>query len=102
MRDSIIALSTSVQRPEIDWSADLQFGYDVNSAMLVEKDSILFYGTADGLLLALEAETGRLKWKHRTGVAMVNTVTPISRREVVLSNSDGEVILIESGDFGER
>ena len=87
--------------PEADdqktvWETDAGFGQDINSAQLVEKDGVLFYGTKNGLLLALDGATGAVKWKHRVGVALLNTVTPISGREVVVTDHDGHVSLISS------
>jgi outer membrane protein assembly factor BamB len=71
-------------------------GYDINLAMPVEKDGVVFYGTKNGLLLALDAVTGAVRWKHRVGVALLNTVTPISAREVVVTDFDGRVSLVVS------
>jgi len=85
--------------PEADdqktvWETDAGFGQDINPAQLVEKDGVLFYGTKNGLLLALDGATGAVKWKHRVGVALLNTVTPISGREVVVTDHDGHVSLV--------
>ncbi len=95
-QDVIAAVSTTADTPEPAWETNAGFGYDINSAMLVEKDGVVFYGTKNGLLLALDAMTGALKWKHRVGVALLNTVTPLSGREVVVTDLDGRVSLVVS------
>ena len=88
------------RRPPTDaeavWETDAGVGHDINSAMLVEKDGVVFYGTKNGLLLALDGATGAIKWKHRVGVALLNTVTPLSGREVVVTDFDGRVTLVAS------
>ncbi len=94
--DIIAAISPSADTPEAVWETNAGFGYDINSAMLIEKDGVLFYGTKNGLLLALDAATGAVKWQHRVGVALLNTVTPLSGREVVVTDFDGRVSLVVS------
>ncbi len=94
--DIIAAISPSADGSEAVWETDAGFGSDINSAQLVEKDGVVFYGTKNGLLLALDGATGTLKWKHRVGVALLNTVTPLSGREVVVTDFDGRVSLVAS------
>jgi outer membrane protein assembly factor BamB len=94
--DIIAALSPAGEGAEALWETNAGFGADINSAMLVEKDGVVFYGTKNGLLLALDSATGALKWKHRVGVALLNTVTPLSGREVVVTDFDGRVTLVVS------
>ncbi len=92
----IAAVSSSADDAEAVWETDAGFDYDINSAMLVEKDGVVFYGTKNGLLLALDAATGAIKWQHRVGVALLNTVTPLSGRDVVVTDFDGRVTLVSS------
>jgi outer membrane protein assembly factor BamB len=92
--DIIAAIAASGDGSESVWETDAGFGSDINSAMLVEKDGVVFYGTKNGLLLALDGATGALKWKHRVGVALLNTVTPLSGRAVVVTDFDGHVSLV--------
>ncbi|HMA53674.1 MAG TPA: PQQ-binding-like beta-propeller repeat protein, partial [Acidobacteriota bacterium] len=92
----IAAISTGADDAAPVWETDAGFEYDINSAMLIEKDGVVFYGTKNGLVLALDAATGAIKWKHRVGVTLVNTVTPLSGREVVVTDFDGHVTLLSS------
>ena len=95
-QDVIAAISTAAEDAEAVWETEAGFGYDINSAQLVEKDGVVFYGTKNGLLLALDAATGAVKWKHRVGVTLINTVTPLSAREVVVTDFDGRVTLVSA------
>ena len=85
------AVSPSADGAEAVWETDAGFGADINSAMPVEKDGVVFYGTQNGLLLALDGATGAIMWKHRVGVALIHTVTPLSGRDVVVTDFDGNV-----------
>jgi outer membrane protein assembly factor BamB/predicted phosphodiesterase len=95
-QDVIAAISTAADKPEAAWETNAGFGTDINSAMLAEKDGVVFYGTKNGLLIALDAATGAVKWRHRVGVALLNTVTPLSGREVVVADFDGRISLVVS------
>ncbi len=92
----IAAVAVDADSQESVWETDAGFGADTNSAMLVERDGVVFYGTKNGLLLALDAATGAVKWKHRVGGALINTVTPLSGRDVVVTDFDGRVTLVSS------
>ena len=63
--------------------------------MLVEKDGTLFYGTKNGLLLALNAADGQIQWQHKFGTGVMNTVLPLSGSRVLVTDFDGRIALIE-------
>jgi outer membrane protein assembly factor BamB/predicted phosphodiesterase len=90
------ALATAADTPPRVWELDAGFGYDINSAMLVEKDGVVFYGTKNSLLLAVDGKTGALRWQHKTGVGVMNTVLPLNAREVLTTDFDGKVTLVSA------
>ena len=67
----------------------------VFDARLVDKDGVVFYGTKNDLLIALDAKTGALKWEHKLGTGVMNTVVPLSSTQVLTTDFDGKVALIE-------
>ncbi|MFQ6616536.1 MAG: PQQ-binding-like beta-propeller repeat protein [Fidelibacterota bacterium] len=95
MWDTLFAYSTSASEPEILWASDCGYGYDIDPSMPVERDGIVFFGTKNGFVIAVDARTGEVRWKHRTGVALVNTVAPIDSQRVVVTDMDGRIILLE-------
>jgi len=64
--------------------------------MLVEKEGVLFYGTKNGLLFALDARTGAVRWQHKLGTGVMNTVVPLNAHRVLTTDFDGRVALIEA------
>jgi outer membrane protein assembly factor BamB len=93
----IAAFSTESPQPDELWQLDAHFGYDINSAMLEEQSGVLFYGTKNGLLLAIDAKTGRLLWEHKLGLTVLNTVVPLhGARDVLVSDVDGKVTLVQA------
>ncbi len=98
LNDLICAFSTAANAPEKLWELNAGFGYDINSAMLVERDGVLFYGTKNSLLTAMDGRTGVLRWQHKTGVGMMNTVAPLNAKEVLTTDFDGKVTLVSTED----
>jgi outer membrane protein assembly factor BamB len=96
MNDFFYAFSTAAAQPDNVWELNAGFGYDINSAMLVEKDGVVFYGTKNDLLIALDAKTGALKWEHKLGTGVMNTVVPLSSTQVLTTDFDGKVALVEA------
>ena len=64
--------------------------------MLVEKEGVLFYGTKNGLLFALDAKTGAIRWERKLGTGVLNTVVPLSSTRVLTTDFDGQVALVEA------
>lgn len=96
MKDVIATFPVSSNEPRPVWESNAGFGYDFNPAMPAEKDGTIFYGTKNGLLLALDAATGAVKWRHRIGVALLSTPVPLGPREVLVTDFDGRVTLVEA------
>jgi outer membrane protein assembly factor BamB len=96
MNDYFYAFDTSADKPQKVWALNARFGYDINSAMLVEKGGTLFYGTKNGVLFALDGQTGTIQWEHKIGVGIVNTVAPLNANTVLATDCGGKVVLIEN------
>lgn len=94
MTDTLLAFSSSSTTPHLLWSTSCEYGYDIDPSMPMEKDGMIFFGTKNGLVIAVDGETGTVKWKHRTGVALVNTVAPIDSNQVVITDMDGRVMML--------
>lgn len=96
MNDSIYALSAEADFPSVHWSFNAGFGYDINSAMIKEKDGIVFYPTKNGLVLAVESNTGKIVWKHKTGVGITNTILPIDKNTIIVTDMDGRAQMVST------
>ena len=59
-----------------------------------EKDGVIFCSTKDGLIFAVEGKTGQLLWRHKVGNSLMSTVVPLSAKEILFSNTDGQVGLL--------
>lgn len=102
MNNFFYAFSTAADHPQKLWETDAQFGYDINSAMLIEKDGVVFYGTKNGLVFALSSATGAIHWQHKIGAGLVNTLAPLSADRVLATDFDGTVVLLEAASHGKK
>lgn len=98
MRDLFCAFASVAEEPAKVWETQAGFGYDINSAMPVEKEGVVFYGTKNGLIFALEGKTGRVLWRHKLGPGLVNTLVPLSAKAVLATDFDGTVALIRRAE----
>jgi outer membrane protein assembly factor BamB len=96
MSDSIIAFDSRSDSLAEVWISRPGFGSDINAAMLVEKDGVVFYGSMRGYVYAIDSATGRLKWVHRLSGVALNTLAPLDGRSILASNFDGKVFLLRN------
>jgi len=94
--DTLLAFSSSSSTPQLLWSTPCGYGYDIDPSMPMEKDGVVFFGTKNGLVIAVDVKTHTVKWQHRTSVTLVNTVAPINSNRVVVTTMDGKAMVIES------
>jgi outer membrane protein assembly factor BamB/predicted MPP superfamily phosphohydrolase len=102
MQDNFYAFATRGGKPEKIWEINGGFGYDINSAMLIEKDGVVFYGTKNGVLYALDGKTGAIRWEHRLGTGIINTLLPLNGRQVLATDFDGRVFLVDAAGQSAR
>lgn len=95
MNDSIVCYTTQKQEANQIWATDAGFGYEHAPCMLPEKDGIVYTSTNDGVVCALDGQTGSIIWQHKIGNSLINTVVPLGSRRVLISSTDGTVILLK-------
>ena len=62
---------------------------------MAEQRGIVFGSTKEGLVFALDAKTGNLKWKHKIGNSLINTVVPVGRNQLLVTAASGELCLLK-------
>jgi outer membrane protein assembly factor BamB/Icc-related predicted phosphoesterase len=95
MNDSIVCYSALTDTPEQIWASNVGFGYEHAPSMPLEKEGVVYGSTKEGLIFALEAKTGKVLWKHKIGNSLINTVVPLSGKEVLFTATSGEVGLLK-------
>ena len=96
MNDSIVCYAAQGGKARQLWATNVGFGYEHAPSMLPEKDGIVYAGTNDGLICALDGQTGRRAWLQKVGNSLINTVVPLGNRRVLVSSTDGTVTLLQA------
>lgn len=95
MNDSIVCYSTKGDQPHKLWASNVGFGYEHAPSMQVEKNGAVFGSTKEGLIFALEAATGKVLWKHKTGNSLISTVVPLDNNRVLFTATSGETGMLK-------
>ena len=95
MNDSIVCYSTKGNQPHKLWTSNVGFGYEHAPSMQVEKNGVVFGSTKEGLIFALEAATGKVLWKHKTGNSLISTVVPLDNNRVLFTATSGETGMLK-------
>lgn len=95
MNDSIVCYSTKGDQPHKLWASNVGFGYEHAPSMQVEKNGVVFGSTKEGLIFALEAATGKVLWKHKTGNSLISTVVPLDNNRVLFTATSGETGMLK-------
>lgn len=81
--------------PSPRWVTHADFGYEHNPAMPLEKDGTLWVSTKNGLLLGMDAQTGKVLFRHKIGNSILNTPLPLSGTECIFTSSEGTITYIK-------
>jgi len=92
MQDTLVAYAARADRPEVLWKMNVGYGYDHVPSMLVERDGILFFGTRNGVVYAVDPKKQLVKWSYKIDHSMVNTVRVINDKELLASTMDGRMV----------
>lgn len=95
MQDSVVCYSATTKQPKQLWRANLQFGYEHATSMMPEQGDVVLGSTKDGLVFALQAKTGEIRWKHKIGNSLINTVVPVGRNQLLVTAASGELCLLK-------
>lgn len=94
MTDTIVAFPVSRTKQKAAWKMDCGFGYEHVPSMLVEKDGRVFFGTKNGRVYAIDPVERKTVWIRKIDNSMVNTVKPISAKQLVVATMDGKISLL--------
>ncbi len=91
MTDSVIAFDAKSNSHVLRWKTFAGFGYDHNPSMLMEINGVIVFGTKNGLICGIRARDGKLKWQHKVGNTSIHTVTPLRKKEFLITTIDGKL-----------
>ncbi|HYK77833.1 MAG TPA: PQQ-binding-like beta-propeller repeat protein [Daejeonella sp.] len=97
MNDEIVAFKAGKESAEIAWKMNCNFGYEHVPSMLIEKDGLVYFGTKNSTVYAVDPQNQQIKWAYKTDNSMANTVNVVGPGKVVVATMDGKVTLLQTG-----
>lgn len=91
MNDTIIAVSTHPDSMQTNWATHAGFGYEHNPCPITVEKGVVYAGTKNGMVVALEARSGKLLWKHKAGNSSVNGIRADERGGIWISLIEGNI-----------
>jgi outer membrane protein assembly factor BamB/predicted phosphodiesterase len=96
MNDTIAAFATGREPQKASWKMHAGYGYEHAPSMLIEKSGIIFFGTRNGVVYAIDEKQKSVAWAHKIDNSMVNTVNVIDKKNIIVATMDGKVVLLQS------
>lgn len=94
MQDTVAAFHANKEKPSLAWKLHAGFGYEHVPSMLMEKDGLVFFGTRNGVVYAIDPVQQKISWAYKIDNSMVNTVNTLSGSRLIAATMDGKVSLL--------
>jgi outer membrane protein assembly factor BamB/predicted MPP superfamily phosphohydrolase len=94
MEGNVYGISTSANDMKPEWKAEAMLGYEICPTAIVENKGIVFIPTQSGVTVAIDRNSGRILWKHKTSNGLVNNLLPVSNNQLLVTTMDGRVSLL--------
>ncbi len=85
MNDTVVAYSTDTPEKGELWALDCGFGYEHNPCPMIEKDGVLYGGTKNGEVFAINTSEAKLIYRYKLGNSSVNKL---------MLNTDGNLLVM--------
>ena len=96
MNDTLAVFATNREPQKAAWKLNVGYSYEHTPSMLIEKDGIIFFGTGNGVVYAVNALQRKIEWAYKIDNPMINTVRVIDKGNVIVSTMDGKVVLLQA------
>ena len=94
MNDTLVVFPTGRELQKAAWKFNAGYGYEHTPSRLFDKDGIVFLGTRNGVIYAVDAVKRQTAWTYKIDNSMVNTLNPIDKNNIIASTMDGKVVLL--------
>lgn len=95
MNDTLAVFRTGRQLQPAAWKLNVGYGYEHTPSRLIEKNGIIFLGTRNGVVYAIDKEQKKVAWAYKIDNSMVNTLNVINKKNIIASTMNGKVVLLQ-------
>jgi outer membrane protein assembly factor BamB/predicted MPP superfamily phosphohydrolase len=94
MQGYVEGISTTANEMTSVWKADVSLGYEICPTAIIEKNHIVFVPTQSGVTVALDRDSGKVLWKHKTSNCLITNLLPVGNKEILVTTMDGKISLL--------
>lgn len=95
MEGNIYGISTSADTMSAVWKSEVELGYEICPTAIVENNKTIFIPTQSGVTFALDRDSGKVIWKHKTSNGLVTNLLPVSKDQLLVTTMDGKISLLK-------
>jgi outer membrane protein assembly factor BamB len=94
MDGRLVAASTEASEYTSLWTADAGLGYEHAPCPILEKDGVVYLGSRNGMVVAVNATTHNVLWRFKAGNSEVNRFTADAKGNIYFSLIEGKIYRI--------
>lgn len=91
----VMAFETVALEQKLAWDCMAGLGYEIGPSPIVENGSLIFVPTCIGVVVAISKTTHQIVWKYKLSNALINAVTPLGLKQVLVTSLDGRVACLQ-------
>lgn len=95
----LVAISTSEDEMKAVFNTNLQLGYDICAAPIVESAGIIYVPSNSGVVCAVERKTGKLLWKHKVSNCNITSIMSLDNYRIIVSTEDGKITCLQTNSL---
>jgi outer membrane protein assembly factor BamB/predicted MPP superfamily phosphohydrolase len=95
MEGNVLGISTTASDMQAAWKSEVSLGYEICPTAIVENDNLVYVPTQSGVTVALDRQSGKVLWKHKTSNCLVTNLLPINKNQLLVTTMDGKVSLLK-------
>ncbi|HZL08617.1 MAG TPA: PQQ-binding-like beta-propeller repeat protein [Prolixibacteraceae bacterium] len=92
---NVLAFNASSNKQDLAWKCKADLGYEIGPSPIVENKKFIFVPTGNGVVVAIDKNTHQVVWKHKLSNALINSITPISKNQILVTSLDGRVAYLK-------
>jgi outer membrane protein assembly factor BamB/predicted MPP superfamily phosphohydrolase len=96
MTDTVIAVRSSGDYPVTEWKINAGFGYEHNPCPVTATCQVIYAGTRDGIIIAMDKVNKRVIWKYKAGTSSVNRFSVDSEGIIWCTLTEGRIVGIRT------
>lgn len=95
MDGELLGISTDSSSMKVVWKSDLKLPYELAPSAIAATKDMVFVPSDKGLLSGVDAKSGLVQWQYKLSNALINPVTPLKGKRVVVSSMDGTIVCLK-------